>query len=98
MQHSPEHSAVVEALRRPEAYVHEGFRPAGIGAVETHVSHLFLTGELVYKVKKPVALGFVGFTPLERRKANCERELVAASALRDICESLVYLRTLASGG
>jgi hypothetical protein len=32
--------------------------------VETHISHLFLTGSHVYKVKKPVDYGFLDFTTL----------------------------------
>ncbi len=43
--------------------------------IETHISWVILTGELVYKIKKPVDLGFVDFTSLARRKHFCEEEL-----------------------
>lgn len=39
------------------------------------MSWVFLAGELVYKMKKPVRLDFVDFSTLEARRHNCEREL-----------------------
>jgi len=36
---------------------------------------VFLAGELVYKVKKPVDLGFLDFTTLEKRRTDCEDEV-----------------------
>lgn len=42
---------------------------------ETHVSWAFLVGDAVYKVKKPVSLGFLDFSTLERRRAACEAEV-----------------------
>ena len=42
---------------------------------ETHISYVLLTGEYVYKFKKPVDLGFLDFTTLEKRKYYCEEEL-----------------------
>jgi aminoglycoside phosphotransferase family enzyme/ribosome-associated translation inhibitor RaiA len=59
-------------LLRPEAYPH---RPGAIELIETHVSWVFLAGERVYKVKKPVDLGFLDFTAQERRRYFCEEEL-----------------------
>jgi aminoglycoside phosphotransferase family enzyme/predicted kinase len=46
-----------------------------IEMLETHISWVFLAGEFAYKVKKPVNLGFVDFTTLERRRFFCEEEL-----------------------
>ena len=67
-----EHAALVQALRNPRAYPH----PAGaVEAIETHISSVLLAGEFAYKVKKPVDLGFVDFTSLERRKHFCDEEL-----------------------
>jgi aminoglycoside phosphotransferase family enzyme len=43
--------------------------------IETHISLLFLTGNYVYKVKKPVDFGFLDFTSLEKRKYFCEQEV-----------------------
>jgi aminoglycoside phosphotransferase family enzyme/predicted kinase len=71
-----EHKLVVAALRSPEAYVLEGVAISGVIEVaETHVSQLFFTDQFVYKIKKPVDIGFADFTTLAKRKANTEREL-----------------------
>ena len=43
--------------------------------IETHISHLLLVGEYVYKLKKPVDLGFLDFSTLEKRQRCCEEEL-----------------------
>jgi aminoglycoside phosphotransferase family enzyme len=47
----------------------------GIEHLETHISDVFLTGEYAYKLKKPLNLGFLDFSTLERRKHCCEEEL-----------------------
>ncbi len=50
----------------------------GVGSVEikqTHISFVVLTGELVYKVKKPVNFGFLDFSTIEKRKFYCEEEI-----------------------
>jgi aminoglycoside phosphotransferase family enzyme/predicted kinase len=43
--------------------------------VETHISCLLLTGPCVYKFKKPLNLGFLDFSTLEKRKRCCEEEV-----------------------
>jgi len=63
---------VVEALMKPEAYDEE---PGQIELIQTHISFVFLTRDLVYKVKKAVDLGFLDFTTLEKRRFFCEKEL-----------------------
>lgn len=63
---------MVQALLLPEAYP-QGV--AGVELVETHVSYLFLTGEHVYKVKKPVDYGFLDFTTVEKRRYFCHQEV-----------------------
>jgi aminoglycoside phosphotransferase family enzyme/predicted kinase len=42
---------------------------------ETHISWVFLFDDLVFKVKKPVSLGFLDFSTLERRWAACRAEV-----------------------
>jgi hypothetical protein len=61
-----------EALLRPELYPDH---PRAVKFIETHISLLFLTGNYVYKVKKPVDFGFLDFTTLEKRKFFCEQEV-----------------------
>jgi len=63
---------VVEALLKPQAYPH---RPPKIELVQTQMSFIFLTGEYVYKVKKPVNLGYLDYTTLEKRHFFCRQEL-----------------------
>jgi len=43
--------------------------------VETHISYILLTGPYAYKFKKPIDLGFLDFSTLEKRKRYCEEEL-----------------------
>lgn len=42
---------------------------------QTHISHLFLTDQYVYKIKKAVDFGFLDFTTLEKRRFYCHEEL-----------------------
>jgi len=65
--------ALIEALRRPEAYPHPIVEP--IRVAETHISWVLLTGEFAYKVKKPIRLSFLDYSTLERRRWLCEEEL-----------------------
>lgn len=46
-----------------------------IELIETHISWVILAGEFVYKIKKPVNLGFLDFSTLEKRRFCCEEEL-----------------------
>lgn len=49
--------------------------PAEVSHRETHISHLFFAGELVYKVKKPVRFSFLDYSTLSRRRFFLEEEL-----------------------
>lgn len=62
----------IQGLLNPIAYPHP---VNSVQLIETHISWLLLTGELAYKIKKPVSLGFVDFSTLERRRFFCEEEL-----------------------
>ncbi|MFB6262115.1 MAG: AAA family ATPase [Bradymonadaceae bacterium] len=42
---------------------------------QTHISVVFLTDDRAYKLKKPVDLGFVDYSDVERRRHFCEREV-----------------------
>ncbi len=69
---SMETKSLVEALSRPDAYARE---PARVDVLHTHISVLFFLDDRVYKVKKPVDLGFVDYSSLERRRFFCEEEV-----------------------
>jgi len=56
----------------PTSYPH---RPSEVHSVETHISWVFIASPFVYKVKKPVNLGFLDFSTLEKRHHFCRREL-----------------------
>ena len=51
------------------------FRSNTFRVIETHISWVILTGNFAYKIKKPVNLGFVDFSTLEKRLYFCEEEL-----------------------
>jgi hypothetical protein len=63
---------LIESLRNPTCYPDA---PHVVELVETHISWLFLTGRYVYKIKKPVDLGFVDFSDLAKRRFYCQEEL-----------------------
>lgn len=63
---------LIEGLLDPRAYPHEVER---VDAIETHISQILLAGDFAYKLKKPVNLGFLDFTTLERRKFFCDEEI-----------------------
>lgn len=66
------HPRIVADLLRPDAYD----PPADdVRLHETHSSWVVLAGPSAYKLKKPVNLGFLDFTSIERRRADCEEEL-----------------------
>jgi len=69
---SDDSRALVESLRLAAAYPHSVSR---IELLETHISWVLLTGDFAYKLKKPVDLGFVNFSTLERRRFFCGEEL-----------------------
>jgi aminoglycoside phosphotransferase family enzyme/predicted kinase len=56
----------------PAIYPHPVDR---VELIETHISWVLLAGDRVYKVKKPVDLGFLNFTTLARRRRACRDEV-----------------------
>jgi aminoglycoside phosphotransferase family enzyme/predicted kinase len=68
----------VRALLSPAAYPHPVDR---VRLLQTHISYVFLAGDHVYKVKKPVDFGFLDFSTLGKRRYYCRREVVLNSRL-----------------
>jgi aminoglycoside phosphotransferase family enzyme len=64
--------STIRALLESQAYPH---KPQKIELVQTQMSFIFLAGEYVYKVKKPVNLGYLDYTTLEKRHFFCQQEL-----------------------
>ena len=72
---SPEkkHQAkIIESMQRPDFYSDP---VRSVTLRETHISMVFLTGDVVYKVKKAVDMGFLDFTTLENRRQYCNQEV-----------------------
>ncbi len=63
---------LVPAMMEPEFYPKP---PPAVAHKETHISHLFFAGDLVYKIKKPVRYSFLDFSSLARRRHFLNEEL-----------------------
>ncbi len=65
-------SELFKQMQDPDFYPH----PADTVEIrETHISRVFLAGECVYKIKKPLDLEFLDFASLENRKYFCQQEV-----------------------
>jgi aminoglycoside phosphotransferase family enzyme len=77
-----------------QALLNPGIYPDPVTEVEmmqTQMSFVFLTGEYVYKIKKPVDLGYLDYTTLQKRQFYCQREV---ELNRRLCPE-VYLAVVA---
>ncbi|MGK7294373.1 MAG: AAA family ATPase [Candidatus Wenzhouxiangella sp. M2_3B_020] len=63
---------LIRNLRSADAYPHP---VDSVECIETHISWVLLAGDFVYKIKKPLDLGFLDFTELDRRRYYCEEEV-----------------------
>jgi aminoglycoside phosphotransferase family enzyme/predicted kinase len=63
---------LIAFLESPESYPHT---PTKVRAIQTHISWVFIASPFVFKVKKPVNLGFLDFSTLEKRHYFCQREI-----------------------
>jgi aminoglycoside phosphotransferase family enzyme/predicted kinase len=63
---------LIAFLESPGSYSH---RPGEVRSIQTHISWVFIASPFVFKVKKPVNLGFLDFSTLEKRRYFCQREL-----------------------
>jgi uncharacterized protein len=66
---------MLNALASPEAFPPEAHAITTIVARHTHASAVLLTDTHAYKLKKPLDLGFLNYSTLERRRACCLEEL-----------------------
>jgi aminoglycoside phosphotransferase family enzyme len=85
----------VAFLSRPEVYPHP---VDGVVRRETHMSWVFLAGERVYKLKKPVRFPYLDFSTLARREAACRAELTLNRRLAPDVYQAVVPFTLARQG
>ena len=80
-----DHKQLVAAMSEPTFYDHP---VEEVRFLQTHISSVFLTGDFVYKLKKPVNFGFLDFSTIELRKLYCHAEVELNSRLAPS----VYLR------
>src|SRR5512132_1682527 len=63
---------LVKAMLDPQFYPKP---PDMVSHKETHISHLFFAGELVFKLKKPMRYSFLDYSTLEKRRGYYQEEL-----------------------
>ena len=63
---------LIQALLNPQAYPEP---PQRVELMQTQMSYVFIAGDYVYKIKKPVDFGFLDYTTLEKRLTFCIKEL-----------------------
>lgn len=68
--YSDNHRQLVSALQDPSLWGGEA-----VELIETHISSVLLVGGFAYKIKKPLDLGFLDFSTLERRRHFCLEEI-----------------------
>ena len=73
-----QHSDLILQLQDPEIFDDPVER---FSVLETHISWVLLAGDFAYKIKKPVNLGFLDFSTLEKRRHFCFEELRLNSRL-----------------
>ncbi|MDD1621191.1 MAG: AAA family ATPase [Methylococcaceae bacterium] len=82
---------LIDVLLDPSRYPH----PAKtVRLLETHISWVLLAGRFAYKIKKPVDLGFLDFTDLNKRRFFCQEEI----RLNRRLAPQLYLEAIAIGG
>ena len=85
---------LITRMLQPEFYPHPVEMP--IQLVQTHVSYVLLTGEVAYKVKKPVDFGFLDYSTLAKPQHFCEEELrLNQRAAAPIYEAVLPISELA---
>src|SRR3974390_2024420 len=90
----------VAFLSRPDAYPHCVDK---VSRRETHMSWVFLVGDRVYKLKKPVRFPYLDFSNLAQREAACRAELrlnrvLAPDIYRDVLPLVDTAHGLSIGG
>lgn len=64
--------AHVRALTKPDAFPHD---VDTVEFIPTTISYVYLVGEDVYKLRRPINLGYLDFSTLEKRRIDCEAEV-----------------------
>ncbi len=96
----PSLASKIAFLSRPDSY---GDPARTVSHRETHMSWVFLAGDRVFKLKKPVCFPYLDFSTLARREAACRAELklncrLAADVYLTVVPLVWTPRGLAIGG
>jgi aminoglycoside phosphotransferase family enzyme/predicted kinase len=67
-----QHQALAKALAGPEAWPGAA---RDLRLIQTHISSVLLVDGDAYKLKKPLDLGFLDYSTLDKRRHYCEEEL-----------------------
>ncbi len=65
--------ALIQQMLTPDFYPHPVTMP--IKLMQTHASYVLLTGEFIYKLKKPVNFGFLDYSTVAKRQHFCTEEI-----------------------
>jgi uncharacterized protein len=74
-------AALLNALKRPDAFPFALPRDTEISLVQTHASAVLLTPNYVYKLKKPMNFGFFDYSTPARRRHFCGQEVLLNTRL-----------------
>ena len=85
------HRQLATALEDPARYP---WPVEEVRRVETHISTVLLAGDYAVKIKKPLDLGFLDFSALERRRHYCDEEI----RLNGRLAPAIYLRRIPIAG
>jgi uncharacterized protein len=97
-QRAPAMPTIADKVRFLSDPAHYPHRPDRVEIVETHMSWVFLAGNVVFKLKKPVRSPVLDFSSLEARELNCRNELRLNRRLApDIYLDVVALARSAEG-
>jgi len=83
--------SLINQLMQSQSYDHP---VTELQLIETHISWVILTGLYAYKIKKPVNLGFLDFSTLEKRHFYCQQELLLNQRLA----AEIYLEVVTING
>jgi aminoglycoside phosphotransferase family enzyme len=86
----------VDFLRQPDSYPHP---VTHVEVMETHMSWVFLTDAIAYKLKKPVTYDYLDFSTVALRKHWCDEEFRLNRRLaHDVYLGVTPLTETAAGG
>jgi uncharacterized protein len=72
MTGQPQLPSHVQAMLDPSFYLE---KPRSIELLQTQMSFVLIAGGFVYKIKKPVNLGYLDYSTIDKREYYCRREL-----------------------